>query len=178
MEPLNIQILETNRLIPYARNAKLHPKDQVDKIARQISEVGFLVPIVADKELVVIAGHGRLEAAKALGLERVPVVVADHLSEDQAMAFRIADNKVAESPWDMQILGFELKTLEMHEFDLTLAGISMEEARASIAVIAGADAPSSDGGEKTGAQELGEEQFQTKYKCVKCGFGYDEPTPA
>lgn len=127
MEHLNIQVMETNRLLPYARNAKLHPKEQVDKIARQISEVGFLVPIVVDKELVVIAGHGRLEAAKALSLERVPVVVADHLTEDQAMAFRIADNKVAESQWEMQTLGFDLKTLEMHDVDLTLTGFTLEE---------------------------------------------------
>lgn len=176
--PLNVQITETNRLVPYARNAKLHPKDQVDKIARQISEVGFLVPIVVDKDWVVIAGHGRLEAAKALGLERVPIVVADHLTEDQAMAWRIADNKVAESPYDMQLLAFDLKTLEMHDFDLTMAGISMEEARATIAIIAEADHSSDTNGDDQGAKELSEEQFQTKYKCIKCGFGYDEPTPA
>jgi ParB-like chromosome segregation protein Spo0J len=142
MRNFNIQIMNPDHLIPYARNAKTHPKDQIDKIAKQISEVGFLVPIVIDKEKVVIAGHGRLQAAKALGLQEVPVIVADHLTEDQAMAFRIADNKVAESPWDMQLLGFELKSLEMHDMDLTLSGFSMEEARSALASLNGVEPPS------------------------------------
>lgn len=126
---MDIQVLPLANLVPYARNAKTHPKEQIDKIAHQISTVGFLVPIVTDKDLVVIAGHGRLLAAKALGMEMVPVFVAHHLTEEQAMAWRIADNKVSESPWDMQLLAFDLKTLESHGMDLQLTGFSMPDAQ-------------------------------------------------
>ena len=140
-----IQTIPTGKLIPYARNAKTHPKEQIEKIARQISEVGFLVPIVVDKDFVVITGHGRLEAAKALALKEVPVIIADHMSEDQAMAWRIADNKVSESPFDFQLLAFELATLERHDIDLTLTGISADEAQNLIKVIQATD-PAMSGG--------------------------------
>lgn len=124
---MNIQDTPLSKLTPYARNSKTHPKDQVDKIARQISQVGFLVPIIVDKNLVIIAGHGRFAAAKALNLPSVPIVIADHLTEEEATAFRIADNKVAESEWDKPLLAFEMGTLDRLDFDLTLTGFTMEE---------------------------------------------------
>jgi ParB-like chromosome segregation protein Spo0J len=162
---------------PYARNAKTHPKEQVDRIAKQISEVGFLVPIILDRDGVIIAGHGRYLAAVALGLPTVPVVIAEHLTEAQATAFRIADNKVAESAWDYPLLAFELGTLERMEADLTLTGMDMDEARRVLASINGSD-PGSPGGapaEKAGSTEMPEGSFQDfKHTCPRCGFGFDD----
>ncbi len=112
-------------LTPYARNAKIHSTEQIDKIAGQIASVGFTQPIVIDTEGVIIAGHGRREASIRLGLQEVPVVVASHLNEYEAMAARIADNKVAEAPWDPALLKFDLGTLKMHEFNLTLTGFEL-----------------------------------------------------
>lgn len=172
---MEIQTLPLTNLIPYARNAKTHPKEQIDKIAAQISSVGFLVPVVVDKEMIVIAGHGRLAAAKALGMEMIPVVVADHLTEDQAMAWRIADNKVAESPWDMQMLGFDLQTLQLHEVNLETTGFTLDDAKTIIASFSGAELPA-EGNAKEGAQELGEEGFQEfQHKCPRCSFEFNDP---
>lgn len=113
-------------IIPYARNAKTHPKEQILKIAAQIDGVGFTQPILIDKDGVVIAGHGRRLAAIELGMKSVPVIVVDHLSEDEVMAVRIADNKLAESDWDVSLLAFDLGTLERREFDLTLTGMNTD----------------------------------------------------
>ena len=124
---MQIEQVSLDRIIPYARNAKKHPREQLDKIAQQISAVGFLVPIIVDKKFVIIAGHGRFAAAQLLNLQTVPVIVADHLSEEEAMAFRIADNKVAESEWDLPILTFELGTLDRADFNLSLTGLPQIE---------------------------------------------------
>jgi DNA modification methylase len=121
------------QLIAYSRNAKLHPPEQVHKIAQQISEMGFLVPIVVDKDMVIISGHGRLQAAKDLNMTEVPVIIADWLTDEQVMAARIADNKVAESAWDMPMLAFDLGTLSRLDIDLGLTGFGTEEVRTILA---------------------------------------------
>jgi site-specific DNA-methyltransferase (adenine-specific) len=110
---MNIELLK-----PYDKNAKLHPKKQVQQVANSIKEFGFNQPIVADKNNVVIVGHGRLEAAKLLGLKDVPVITVD-LTEEQAKAYRLADNKLNESDWDMKLAIEELKGLSEQMFDLT-----------------------------------------------------------
>ena len=119
MEVKNVAI---GLLKPYAKNAKKHPDEQVDKIARSIKEFGFKQPIVVDKKNVVIIGHGRLLAAKRLGLLEVPVVVADDLTPEQVNALRLADNKVAESPWDDALVFEELQdiTLDMEQFGFSI----------------------------------------------------------
>lgn len=89
--------MSTTDLIPYSKNAKRHPAEQVRLIANSIREFGFQQPIVVDKHNVVIIGHGRLLAAKRLKIAEVPVVIADELTEDQIKALRLADNKVGES---------------------------------------------------------------------------------
>lgn len=114
-------------LRPYAQNAKKHPPEQVEKIAAQIAAAGFDVPIVVDRDLVVIKGHGRREAAIQLGLERVPVIIRDDLSEMEVKAARIADNRVSESGWDYDVLAFEFGTLDRNEFDLRLTGFEEAE---------------------------------------------------
>lgn len=103
---------------PYAKNAKKHPKKQVEQVAASIKEFGFNQPIVVDKNGVIIVGHGRYEAAKALNLPTVPVLEVD-LTEEQANAYRLADNKLNESEWDMQLVVEELKTLSVPMLELT-----------------------------------------------------------
>lgn len=115
-------------LIPYARNSRVHSKEQVDELAGLIAANGFTVPIIADKEDVIIAGHGRREAALKLGLQQVPVIVADHLDEHQIMAYRIADNKITEkSTWDLDMLKFDLGSLSLREFDMKMTGFDLPE---------------------------------------------------
>lgn len=122
-----LEFRDPKLLTPYARNTKKHPDDQIDKIAGQIAANGFTQPIVVDKKGVVIAGHGRLEAAKKLNLSKVPIVVADHLSETQVKAYRIADNKVAQSEWDLDNLRFEMGSLHTKDFDMALTGFDLDE---------------------------------------------------
>ncbi len=110
---MNIDLIK-----PYNKNAKKHPKAQVQQIANSIKEFGFNQPIVLDKENVVIVGHGRLEAAKLLGLKEVPTVTVD-LTEEQAKAYRLADNKLNESDWDMGLVIEELKELSDSMLELT-----------------------------------------------------------
>ncbi len=122
---LEIQWRDPKSLTPYVKNAKIHSPEQVDKIAGQIAAFGFDQPIVVDSQGVIIKGHGRREAALKLGMGQVPVVVSS-LDEYQAMAARIADNKVAEAPWDPELLKFDLGTLKMHDFELKLTGFELK----------------------------------------------------
>src|SRR5512146_1089512 len=90
-----IEIWPTDRLVPYARNARTHSDGQIAQIAASIAEFGFNAPILVDSNAGIIAGHGRLLAARKLGLAEVPVIVLDHLSEIQRRAYVIADNRLA-----------------------------------------------------------------------------------
>lgn len=103
---------------PYGKNAKKHPKKQIEQVAASIKEFGFNQPIVVDKNGVLIVGHGRLEAAKLLGITDVPTITVD-LTEEQAKAYRLADNKLNESEWEMDLVIDELKGLSSEMFDLT-----------------------------------------------------------
>lgn len=116
-----------SELISYHNNPKLHPQDQIDKIASSINEYGFSVPLVVDGSNVLVCGHGRLAAAKKLNLDKVPVIVRDDLSSSQLKAFRVADNKVAESGWDMEALKLELEQLVELDTDLELTGFDSSE---------------------------------------------------
>lgn len=115
-------------LIPYVRNSRTHPEWQVAQIANSISEFGFVSPCLVGEDGVLIAGHGRLMAAQRLGLEEVPVIVLDHLSDAQRRALVIADNKIAANAgWDEDMLREELAALAHDSFDLDLLGFSEEE---------------------------------------------------
>ena len=120
MEQKNFVITyqSVQNLTKYGNNAKLHPETQIEKIARSIELYGFDQPIIVDAEGVIIKGHGRLLAAQLLGLELVPVIVRDDLTSVQAAAARIADNKVAESPWDENLLPMELSMLQDNDVDI------------------------------------------------------------
>ena len=117
-------------LKPFPRNARAHPKRQIDQIAASIRAFGFANPILIDATGEVIAGHGRLLAAKAIGLAEVPVIVLPHLNETQKRALRLADNKIAlNAGWDIELLKAELGELAVLDvdFDLTLTGFSAGE---------------------------------------------------
>src|SRR3954447_10714192 len=117
-------------LIPDSRNARTHPKRQIDQLKASIQEFGFTNPILADPEGRIIAGHGRLQAARALGMTEVPSVLLSGLSELQKRALRIADNKIAlNAGWDMEILQQELGALAAIDVDInpTLTGFSTGE---------------------------------------------------
>src|SRR3990167_7528469 len=105
-------------VIPYKKNAKKHTEMQIKQVAESIRNFGFNQPIVVDKKGVVIVGHARLEAAKLLGLRDVPVIKVS-LSEQQANAYRLADNKLNESDWDMDLAIGELKELSEEMLNLT-----------------------------------------------------------
>jgi DNA modification methylase len=123
-----IEVWPVGRLVPYAKNARTHSDAQVAQIAASIAEFGFNAPILVDSDAGIIAGHGRLLAARKLGLDEVPVVVLDHLSETQRRAYIIADNKLAlNAGWDEETLAAELRDLEAEGVDLVLVGFSDEE---------------------------------------------------
>jgi DNA modification methylase len=109
---------QIDEIKPYGKNAKKHPEKQIKAIADSIKEFGFNQPIVVDKKDVIIAGHGRYLAAQYLGLVKIPVIKVN-ITEEKARAYRLADNKLNESEWDMQIVIQELKELSLTMLDLT-----------------------------------------------------------
>lgn len=123
-----IELWPVSRLMPYKRNARTHSQEQIAQIAASISEFGFLNPILVDSNEGIIAGHGRLAAAKELGLIEVPVVVFDHLTEPQRRAYVIADNQLAlQAGWDEELLTDELDALQFDGFDLDLLGFDADQ---------------------------------------------------
>ena len=117
-----------DRLVPYDRNARTHSAEQVAQIAASIQEFGFTNPILVDGKDGIIAGHGRLQAARELAMATVPVVVLDHLTPAQRRAYVLADNKLAlNAGWDDAVLVGELQALQADEFDLSLLGWSGDE---------------------------------------------------
>lgn len=131
MKDMEIIFLKTADLIPYENNPR-HNDEAVEEVSASISRFGFKVPIIIDKNNVIVAGHTRLKASQALGLEKVPCIRADDLTDDQIKAFRLADNKVSErSTWDEAKLSIELDEIEMDMsefgFDLDIDPIEIEE---------------------------------------------------
>ena len=116
-----------DKLLPYARNARQHSDEQIAQIAASIAEFGFVNPCLVGADGVLVAGHGRLAAARKLGLSTVPVVVLDHLTPTQRRALVLADNRLAElSTWDDVLLRIELEALQDEGFDLDLTGFDAD----------------------------------------------------
>ena len=115
------------QLINYANNAKIHNDKQVDMLAASIKEFGFNNPILIDDKNTIIAGHGRLMAAKKLNLDKVPTIKLSHLSDAQRKAYILADNRLAEveTSWDMELVSLELKNLQELDFDIDLTGFEI-----------------------------------------------------
>lgn len=122
------QLLETSKLIPYANNARTHNKEQILKLRSSLREFGFVNPIIIDKKFNVIAGHGRLAAAKEEGIHEVPCVFVDHLTEAQKKAYILADNRMAlDAGWDDALLAVEIEELQNLGFDIGLTGFDEKE---------------------------------------------------
>jgi ParB-like chromosome segregation protein Spo0J len=119
----SIEQIKTNKLKPYDKNPRTHSATQIERLVKSLEEFGFTNPILIDDKFNIIAGHGRLEAAKILGLETVPTIKLDHLSPEQRRAYVIADNQLAlNAAWDDDLLQSELNALSEIGYDLTLLG--------------------------------------------------------
>lgn len=122
-----IEWMSVETLIPYAKNARTHSDEQVAQIAGSIKEFGFNNPVLVDKDNSIIAGHGRLMAARKLGMDKVPVVQLGHMTETQRKAYVLADNRIAlNSGWDTSMLSLELQELK-DDIDLSLLGFDADE---------------------------------------------------
>lgn len=125
---LTIEYIPLDGLTPYVNNARTHSPEQVDQIAASIKEFGFVNPILLDERDVIIAGHGRLMAARKLGMNTVPVIYLRHLNETQRRALIIADNRIAlNAGWDEELLKLELEALQLEDFNLDLLGFDDTE---------------------------------------------------
>lgn len=128
MAELQIDHLPLDTLTPYARNSRTHSDQQIAQIAASIREFGFTNPVLVDGDGGIIAGHGRVMAAQELGMDSVPCIVLDHLTETQKRAYVIADNKLAlNAGWDYDMLTVEFDELEKQGFSLELTGFSLAE---------------------------------------------------
>lgn len=127
-QELKFEKRKVSELIPYARNSRTHSDEQVAQIAASIKEFGFMTPIIISKDNTIIAGHGRILAARKLGLEVVPCLMAEHLTEAQIKAYVIADNKLSENAgWDNEMLKVEIEDLKGLDFDVDILGFSDKE---------------------------------------------------
>lgn len=118
-----MDMVEIEKLIPYVNNARTHSPEQIFKLRSSIREFGFINPVIIDSKFNIIAGHGRVIAAKDENIKKVPCVLVDHLSEAQKKAYIIADNKMAlDAGWDEELLRIEIESLEGMDFDLSLTG--------------------------------------------------------
>ena len=128
-EVKQIKRVAVDKLIPYVNNAKQHSEEQITRLASSIREFGFVNPVLVDKNLNVIAGHGRIAAAKKLDLKEVPCLFVEGLTEAQRKAYILADNRLSEigSDWDMDLVTSELETLQGLDFDIDLTGFELPE---------------------------------------------------
>jgi ParB-like chromosome segregation protein Spo0J len=131
---MKIESIKLGKLIPYAKNSRTHDDFQIQQIAASIREFGFTNPVLIDSEDGIIAGHGRVMAARKLGLTEVPCIRLGHLTETQKKAYIIADNRLAEvgGGWDEEMLGLELADLREADFDLDLIGFDAGEIEAAL----------------------------------------------
>lgn len=158
-----IELISLDELVPYANNARMHSNDQIKLIRASLREYGFVNPILIDGEKNIIAGHGRYEAAKAEGMERVPCVIVDFLTDAQKRAYILADNKIAEmSTWDMDMVSAEIEKLQDDDFDVSLTGFDDS-------VLADQEPIELDDCEQESSSASGK---KTAY-CPKCGFEFE-----
>lgn len=124
----NMQLVAIDKLVPYVNNARTHSKEQVMKLRSSLREFGFVNPVIIDKDYGILAGHGRVMAAKEEGLTEVPCVLADYLTEAQKKAYILADNRYAQDAgWDEELLKIEIEALQGEDFDIFLTGFDAAE---------------------------------------------------
>ena len=117
------ELVDIDKLVPYANNARTHSPAQINKLRSSLREFGFINPVIIDRDFGIIAGHGRVLAAREEGISEVPCVYADHLTEAQKKAYIIADNRMAmDAGWDEEMLRIEIESLQADAFDLALTG--------------------------------------------------------
>lgn len=123
-----MKLIETSKLIPYVNNARTHSPAQVMKLRSSLREFGFINPVIIDRDLNVIAGHGRIMAAKEEGIKEIPCVFVDYLTEAQKKAYILADNRMAmDAGWDEELLKIEIEALQAEAFDIGLTGFDDKE---------------------------------------------------
>lgn len=123
-----MQLVPLSRLVPYVNNARTHSPEQVMKLRSSLREFGFVNPVIIDREFNVLAGHGRIAAAKEEGIAEVPCVFVEHLTEAQKKAYILADNRMAmDAGWDEELLRIEIESLQGEDFDVSLTGFSEDE---------------------------------------------------
>lgn len=121
------------KLVPYVNNARTHSPEQINKLRSSLREFGFINPVIIDRDYGVIAGHGRILAAKEEGISEVPCVFADHLTEAQKKAYIIADNRMAmDAGWDEELLRVEIESLQAADFDPLLTGFDKRSCRSCL----------------------------------------------
>jgi len=165
-----IEMWPLERLVPYERNARTHSPEQVAQIAASIQEFGFTNPILVDGANGILAGHGRLAAAKDMGLKEVPVIVLEHLNADQRRAYIIADNKLAlNAGWDVSLLQEEIVSLNLEDFDLSVLGFDDSELSNFI------DPEQLD---REAPEEFSEvdDDIETDHRCPSCGYEWSGKT--
>ena len=124
----DFQLVSTDKLIPYVNNARTHSPEQIKKLRSSLREFGFVNPIIIDREYNVIAGHGRLMAAKEEGITEVPCVYVDHLTDAQKKSYILADNRMAmDAGWDEELLAVEMQELQDLGYDLAMTGFDEKE---------------------------------------------------
>lgn len=186
---LHVLYADPASLIPYHQNTKAHSHDQIEDIARQIKAVGMVQPIVVQPNLVILAGHGRREAAILMGLKQVPYVITD-VSDEVARAYRIADNRVAESPWMADMLQLELIDLKSLGVSLDATGFRESSLGDFLTTgflpssvfdprVLGGDFNQVSFKERLGAEEMTPDEFSDfEHQCPKCGFEFNhDATP-
>lgn len=128
MSELKYELVDVEKLIPYINNARTHTKEQVTRLASSIKEFGFINPVITDGEHGILAGHGRIVAAKQLGIKQVPCISADYLSEAQKKAYILADNRLPmDAGWDNDLLKIEIESLQAEGFDVGITGFDEKE---------------------------------------------------
>lgn len=123
-----MNLVDMDKLIPYVNNARTHSKEQINKLRASIREFGFINPVIIDRDYNVIAGHGRIMASKDEGIDKVPCVFVDYLTDAQKKAYILADNRMAlDADWDEELLKVEIESLQGADFDLNLTGFDEAE---------------------------------------------------
>lgn len=123
-----MNLVDVDKLIPYVNNARTHSKEQINKLRASIREFGFINPVIIDRDYNVIAGHGRILASQEEGIDKVPCVFVDYLTDAQKKAYIIADNRMAlDADWDEELLKIEIESLKNDDFDLSFTGFDESE---------------------------------------------------
>ncbi len=166
---MQIEQVAVESLIPYARNSRTHSDEQVAQIAASINEFGWTNPILIDGKSGIIAGHGRLLAARKLGMKEVPVIQLSGMTDTQKKAYIIADNKLAlNAGWDDELLKLELDELHDEGFDMGLIGFNADDLSKLMGFDEEIEAPESS------AKEINPDDYKMGCTCPKCGFEFDD----